>query len=158
MDTWFLEDGADIRDPRIPVAIPSFNREVALVTQTLSTLRRYRWPLELVFVFVHPSHVRKDGISELLAYKRYLAHHGFETVNLRVGGATLRSQYDTIFTQFRGHQLLVMSDTVPDFITRTHAGNATVKSLEQTQLLAYVTAGFRITAAQGGKAWSFWTV
>jgi hypothetical protein len=92
MDLWDINNGGIHVDLAIPVAIPSFNREAQLVDQTLNTLSFYGWNLSLVHIFVHPSHIRDNGISEGSAYRRHLRASGYGEVKLHRGGANLMKQ------------------------------------------------------------------
>ena len=99
---WDIHDAGIIIDYSIPVAIPSFNREVKLVEQSLATLSFYGWNMKKVFIFLDETHTRVNGTSEKTAYRKHLRASGYGEVTLLPGGACLMTQYHKMFSFFNG--------------------------------------------------------
>jgi hypothetical protein len=154
MDLWDINNGGIHVDLAIPVAIPSFNREAQLVDQTLNTLSFYGWNLSLVHIFVHPSHIRDNGISEGSAYRRHLRASGYGEVKLHRGGANLMKQYACIFAYFAGQKMVILSDTVPGIIWRRHQTNLTTQPLPSELLHRIVNVMFCVIEKKKWHTWS----
>lgn len=154
MSGWSLDDFRGERHGKIIVAIPSLGREVLLVDQSLSTLKRYNFPLQDVYIFIDPRARRSDGQSEIQCYRKFLRSRGMAAVHILPGAKGLMQQYNTIFKHFRGKRILVMSDTVSGFQWRKHLTNTTLHDLPEDMLRPLVHCGFAVSESQGAAAWS----
>ena len=152
---WDIHDAGIIIDYSIPVAIPSFNREVKLVEQSLATLSFYGWNMKKVFIFLDETHTRVNGTSEKTAYRKHLRASGYGEVTLLPGGACLMTQYHKISSFFSGQKVIILSDTVPGIVWRRHQTHLTTEPLPSALLYRVVSVMFCVIAE---KMWNIWSL
>ena len=83
--------------PCYQLAVPSLGREKVLCEQTLTVLRKYKWKMCNVHVFVDALKRRDDGSCEYDNYVRHLKAQGFGEVQIHPGGDSLCAQNARIF-------------------------------------------------------------
>ena len=141
--------------PSYQLAVPSLGREKVLCEQTLTLLRKYKWKMCNVHVFVDGLKRRDDGSCEYDNYYRHLKAHGFGEVQIHPGGDSLCAQYARIFEFFRGASCLCLaSDTVSSLQWRRLSGSIATEDLPVDYLIPLVSLMFEQSVSAGFTTWS----
>ena len=141
--------------PCYQLAVPSLGREKVLCEQTLTVLRKYKWKMCNVHVFVDALRRRDDGSCEYDNYVRHLKAHGFVEVQIHPGGDSLGAQYARIFDFFRDVPgLCVASDTVSSLQWRRLTGSIATEELPDDYMIPLVSLMFEQSRSAGFTTWS----
>jgi hypothetical protein len=125
------------------MAVPSLGREAVLCEQTLTVLRKYKWNMGNVHVFVDALKRRDDGSCEYDNYVRHLKIHGFGEVQIHPGGDNLCAQYARIFEFFRKEPCVcLLSDTVSSIQWRRLTGSIATEDLPDDYLIPLLSMMF----------------
>lgn len=142
----------------VTFVIPTYNRPLQLVTETLPLLQRHGVPLDSILVLVTPGHA--PGVPEVPEWESYVAamrRTGFSEVRLVQGGVGLTAQMlEGMRRVGVGNYMVVMSDTVKDIHRQscTRSGKALLRPLAAGELLQVVAHGRKLLVKHGCAAWS----
>ena len=140
----------------VRVVIPTFDRPDMLCNRTLELLRRHRFPLDQVHVFVSPRQASNADHPEWYRYLHTMRQAGFNQVHLAVGRDGLEHQMDAIVEWAGSRYVVVMTDDIKDILERKRRRDGTFAfaPLPLAMLGALFLHGRDLLTATGYFAWS----
>lgn len=147
-----LRHGAPL--PRIVIA--TSGRAEAICQKTLRVLKKHKFPMNRVHLFVPPTKCRtKPDSWQKTEYRIMLRKYKFRGVRMHTGGINMLQQCQRITKHFKeGTYLMMMSDNIDDIVVRRSNVKVAAESLPEKHLLGITAHAWHLMKHTNTKTWS----